>query len=126
MSSGVKFDHGKPRMSLLSREALTQIAQVLSFGATKYDAHNWRGGMKWSRLLDAALRHLHAFIDGEDTDPETGLSHLAHASCCLMFLLEYQKNHQELDDRFKPKTDNEEAIHRIESTSSRAANSRAP
>jgi hypothetical protein len=47
------------------------------------------------------MRHLHAFNDGEDKDPESGLSHLAHASCCLMFLLEFEKTHQELDDRYK-------------------------
>jgi hypothetical protein len=99
--TGKKFDQGKPRMELLSREAMVQIAQVLTFGAQKYDAHNWRGGIAWSRVLGAALRHLTAFIDGEDTDPESGISHLAHAGCCIMFLLEYEKTHKELDDRYK-------------------------
>ena len=40
--------------------------------------------------------------DGEDKDPESGLSHLAHAACCIMFLLEFEKTHPELDDRYKP------------------------
>jgi hypothetical protein len=48
------------------------------------------------------MRHIMAFNDGEDKDPESGLSHLAHAACCIMFLLEFEKTHQELDDRFKP------------------------
>jgi hypothetical protein len=47
------------------------------------------------------MRHLHAFNDGEDKDPESGLSHLAHLGCCVMFLLEFEKTHKELDDRFK-------------------------
>lgn len=53
------------------------------------------------RPLAAALRHVFAFIGGEDKDPETSLSHLAHASCCLMFLLEFEDTKKELDDRYK-------------------------
>lgn len=99
--TGKKFDAGKPRMELLSGIALQEVAKVLTFGATKYDAHNWRGGLKWSRVLGAALRHIFAYLGGEDKDPETGLSHIAHAACCMMFLLEYEVTHNELDDRFK-------------------------
>ena len=53
------------------------------------------------RPLAAAMRHIMAFNDGEDKDPESGLSHLAHAACCIMFLLEFEKTHPELDDRYK-------------------------
>lgn len=98
----IKFDAGKPPMGLLSRTALEEVAKVMDFGAKKYAAHNWRNGFDWSRTLDAAARHLYAFIDGEDKDPESGLSHLAHAMCCLMFTLEFEKTHPELDDRWKP------------------------
>jgi hypothetical protein len=97
----VKADTGKAPMSLLPRSALVAEAEVLAFGARKYAAHNWRKGMKWSRLLDAALRHLTAFADGEDTDPETGLSHLAHLRCCAGFLIEYQEKGLGEDDRHK-------------------------
>jgi hypothetical protein len=99
---GIKHDQDKAPMSLLSREALEQTAQVLAFGKQKYAAHNWRNGFEWSRPLSAALRHILAFQDGEDRDPESGLSHLAHAMCCIMFLLEFEKTHPELDDRWKP------------------------
>jgi hypothetical protein len=101
---GIKHDSGKAPMSLLSREALEQTALVLAFGADKYAAHNWRKGFQWSRPLSAAMRHLLAFQDGEDRDPESGLSHLAHAMCCIMFVLEFEKTHKELDDRWKPET----------------------
>ena len=74
---------------------------MLKFGADKYHAHNWRDGFAWSRPLAAAMRHIMAFNDGEDKDPESGLSHLAHAACCIMFLLEFEKTHPELDDRYK-------------------------
>jgi hypothetical protein len=101
-SSAVKHDDNKPPMNLLSREALEQTAMVMAFGKEKYAAHNWRKGFAWSRPLSAAMRHLMAFNDGEDKDSESGLSHLAHAACCIMFLLEFEKTHKHLDDRFKP------------------------
>lgn len=97
---GVKHDTGKTRLGLISPYALLMEAKVMTFGAHKYAAHNWRKGMDWSRLIDAALRHITAFNAGEDNDPETGLPHLAHARCCLAFLLEYSKTRPELDDRF--------------------------
>ena len=98
----VKHDQDKLPLHLLSTEALNQTAAVLKFGAQKYAEHNWRKGFNWSRPLAAAMRHLTAFNDGEDRDPESGLSHLAHAACCIMFLLEFQKTHPHLDDRYKP------------------------
>ena len=98
----LKFDDGKLPLHLLSTEAMNQTAAVLQFGAEKYAAHNWRKGFVWSRPLAAALRHITAFNAGEDKDPESGLSHLAHAACCIMFLLEFEKTHKELDDRYKP------------------------
>ena len=97
----VKADTGKAPISLVPRSAIVAEAEVLGFGAQKYAAHNWRKGMKWSRLGDAALRHLLAWIDGEDVDPETGLSHLAHLRCCAGFLIEYQAAGLGDDDRFR-------------------------
>ena len=88
---GVKHDNEKPQMALLSPFALEQIAQVMSYGAKKYSADNWRSGFKYSRLISAILRHIMAYMKGEAKDPETGLSHLAHASCGLMMLLEFEQ-----------------------------------
>jgi hypothetical protein len=101
LGSALKFDTDKLPVNLLSSEALMQTAAVLKFGADKYAEHNWRAGFAWSRPLAAAMRHIMAFNDGEDKDPESGLSHLAHAMCCIMFLLEFEKTHRELDDRYK-------------------------
>lgn len=100
--TALKFDQDKLPLNLLSTEAMNQTAAVLAFGAEKYAEHNWRQGFAWSRPLAAAMRHITAFNAGEDRDPESGLSHLAHAACCIMFLLEFEKTHQHLDDRYKP------------------------
>lgn len=102
--SGVKKDDGKNMLALLPFEALEQVGMVMTFGAQKYAAHNWRGGFKWSRLISAALRHTFAFIKGEDKDPETGLSHIAHAICCLLFLLTFVMDGGGEDDRYKKPT----------------------
>ena len=100
--SGTKHDQEKPDMSLLSSVAIIEVAKVMSFGKRKYAAHNWRGGIAYSRLLAACLRHVFAFLGGEDLDPETGICHLAHAMCCLMFILEFfLTGRSSLDDRYK-------------------------
>ena len=99
-TEAMKFDGEKTRMDLLDPCAIEQLAQVLTFGASKYAAHNWRKGISKSRLLAAALRHLFAYLSGEDKDPESGLSHVAHAMCCCMFLLGLE-HRADLDDRWK-------------------------
>jgi len=101
MSGGTKHDSGKAPLSLIPRVALEAEAQVMGFGAKKYGRHNYKQGFEYSRLLDAALRHIHAFNDGEDNDPESGISHLAHARCCLSMLLECINIGTATDDRFK-------------------------
>lgn len=55
--------------------------------------------MKWGRLFGATMRHLWAWWKGENTDPETGKSHLWHAATDIAFLIEYETTHPELDDR---------------------------
>lgn len=100
--SGAKHDGGKPRTDLLDTAWLLEVAKVLEFGSRKYAPHNWRKGIQTSRLIGAALRHILAYNNGEDTDPETGLSHLAHASCCLMFETNRQLlGREDLDDRYQ-------------------------
>jgi len=86
---GRKFDSGKPRLGLLPPHAVLAIARVLTIGSRKYEDHNWLhvAGAE-TRYMDAMLRHVFAHMSGEQTDPETGENHLAHAGCCLMFLLD--------------------------------------
>lgn len=90
----------KTRFDLVPFAALEEIADVLTYGANKYSANNWCRGTPWSRYFSALCRHIFAWWRGENTDPETGLSHLAHAGCCLIFLMEYQRNRWGDDDRF--------------------------
>lgn len=96
-----KFDAGKSRLTLLPFKQLEQVADILAFGAEKYGLGNWLKGTGWSRFLDAALRHVTAFSRDEDNDPETGKSHLAHAICCLLFVMYYYDEDIGDDDRIE-------------------------
>lgn len=101
---GTKHDSNKPPCELLSPIALLGTARVLEFGAKKYAAHNWRGGLAWMRIMGAILRHSFAFMMGEDLDPETGLPHPDHIAAETMFLQEMYRTRKDLDDRYKVAT----------------------
>jgi hypothetical protein len=87
--AGRKDDGDKIPLHLLPFDSLIEIAKVLDFGAKKYEPNNWRKGIVYSRLFRATIGHLFSWWMGKDLDPETGLSHLAHAGCCIVFLLHY-------------------------------------
>lgn len=98
-----KFDRaeGKAPVTMIPSAAVLAEAKVLEYGAKKYGRDNWRAapGFEWTRLADAALRHILAWNNGETNDPETGLNHLAHARCSLGFLLHYADVGLGTDDR---------------------------
>ena len=91
-ASGHKCDSVKLRMDLLSISALEGLADVLTYGAAKYNDRNWERGMNFSRVYAAVLRHLFAWWKGEDIDSESGLSHVDHALCGVMILSHYSAN----------------------------------
>ena len=89
MNNGKKYDADKPMMNLMPASAELEVAKVLTFGAKKYGAENWRRVENADdRYMAAAMRHINAARRGEVLDDESGLNHLAHAACCLMFILE--------------------------------------
>jgi hypothetical protein len=85
--------------------SLTHQLRTLSIGKgdpislTISGERNWEQGFQWSRTYAALQRHLMAWWAGENTDDESGQSHLAHAMCNLMFLMEFENTHGERDDR---------------------------
>lgn len=107
LNVAVKYDANKIPLELLPAPALEAIAEVLEFGRKKYASWNWAKGFNYSRLIGAALRHLFAFARGEDRDPESGLSHLAHAGCCVLFLITHERCRLGTDDRYKLGSSNE-------------------
>lgn len=87
--TGRKFDSGKLQYGLLPPKALKEVVKVLTIGAVKYDKNNWQKVPDAQyRYYDALHRHLWDWFEGQQYDPETGINHLAHAMCNLLFLLE--------------------------------------
>lgn len=85
---GRKNDAGKRPWDLVPFGAMGVVVDVLAFGAALYGPHNWRHvADPERRYFSAAMRHLVAWQEGERLDPESGLPHLAHAACCVLFLL---------------------------------------
>ena len=112
---GDKFDDGKPKihlvptdflrvlaldleaedpvpdLTLLPDKVIVQIAKVFEYGVKKYARDNWKKGLSEERIWDAVMRHLLKYRDGYDTDTESGLPHLSHAACGIIFLM-YERN----------------------------------
>ena len=89
-----KNDDEKVRMELLDPEFMVGVAQVLTFGAKKYDAHNWKRATKedTERIKGSILRHQMAYMSGEIVDPETNLNHMYHVGCNAMFLAYFDRH----------------------------------
>lgn len=92
------------RFALLPLDVLGEVAKVYAYGAGKYEEHNWRKGYPWDWSMDALMRHLVAWWEGEDLDQESGLNHLAHAAFHLLALMWYQKHAAGKDTRWKGPT----------------------
>jgi len=88
-TGGRKFDGNKLEYGLLPPLALKAVVEILTIGAQKYERDNWKHVPDAKRrYFDAAMRHMWDSKCGEKYDEETNKSHLAHAICNLMFLLE--------------------------------------
>ena len=92
----------KVPLGLIPPHAMEQTAWVHKLGADKYGPWNWREtGVCASTYVNAILRHLNAWRDGEDLDPESGISHLAHVACSANILMDAEYCDKLQDDRNK-------------------------
>ncbi len=98
-----KHDDNKNRLDLIPVAGIEAAGRAFTFGAKKYNDHNWSKGFAYSRLLGASLRHIFAYVRGQDKDPESGLSHIDHALACLMMLAAHETEGLGNDDRRKTK-----------------------
>lgn len=98
-----RFNQGKLRFDLIPPSLDEEVAKALGFGAAKYGDNNWRKGLTWTSVIASLRRHLNAFENCEDIDEESGLLHLSCMAANIAFLIEFQKTHPELDDRYRTK-----------------------
>ncbi len=94
-------DMNKPRLSLIPKEALWELGKALSTGEARYGTHNWRGGIPISILIDASMRHITQFMNGEDIDEQSQTHHVGCAMANLAFAISLLHNKPECDDRWK-------------------------
>ena len=99
-NTGLRYNSNKLRWSLVDFDALEDMVRVLEFGAKKYSDNNWKKGLKTSEIFESIMRHLTAYMRGEDIDIESGLSHTGHILCNAMFLAYMQKFKKECDTRY--------------------------
>lgn len=100
-----RYNNGKPQWSLVHYPSLEPLVRVLEYGAEKYTTgnesgrDNWKKGLPIRQVCESMLRHIYAFLDGEDNDPESKISHIGHIQANAMFLAYMMRNKPELDDR---------------------------
>jgi hypothetical protein len=96
---GTRHNQGKLKWSLVPQSALAPMVRVLEFGAEKYAPFNWQKGLSITEICESMKRHLDAFMEGEDIDPESGISHIGHLQCNTLFLSWMMEHKPEFDDR---------------------------
>ena len=90
-NQNAKADGGKPQISLVPPEIMRAIAKIREYGVNKYhNKNNWILVEK-DRYVDALMRHLLSYIEGEEFDKESGLPHIWHAACNIAFIIEMEK-----------------------------------
>ena len=95
----LKYDKDKLDWSMIPFPTLQEVVKVFHYGANKYAKDNWKSGTSHSRAFASMLRHLLAWYDGEDIDPESGLYHLAHLGAQTLMLADNIKRGTAIDDR---------------------------
>lgn len=104
-STALTYDEGKPPLAYLPWDAIREMAHVQLYGQQKYGSFwNYKKGMELGRNLSCAIRHIAAFMDGEDLDKESQCSHLGHAMCRVAFALQNLNDGTAIDDRHTQKS----------------------
>lgn len=98
-----RFGVAKPPIALIPGPALIHMADAFRDGAKKYGPANWRNDpVTTSTYVNAALRHILAYYDGETNASDSGVHHLGHAAGCLAILLDAEAQGTLNDDRPTP------------------------
>ena len=100
VGTGKRYDNDKLKIDLCPTSLIYAVSKVLEYGEKKYERNNWRGGMEWTKVWNCLQRHSLKWIDGEDIDDESKLSHLYHMAANIAMLIEYEETCPDLDNRW--------------------------
>lgn len=95
----LRYNTGKRQWSLVDFKSLESMVEVLEFGAEKYEKWNWTKGMPVTQVSESLLRHMFAFLSGQDKDPDSDCDHLGHIMANAMFLSYIMREKSQYDDR---------------------------
>jgi hypothetical protein len=95
----LRYNMGKLEWSLVDFDSLEGLVKVLEYGCHKYARNNWKKGMPVTKVSESLMRHLFAFLRGEDVDPESGCRHISHVMCNAMFIEYIMREKPHYDDR---------------------------
>jgi len=101
MSDALRHNDGKAELAYMATmpNAWRGFARVCTYGGTKYARYNYLIGAPYSQYVNCLLRHLLAFMEGEDVDAESGCRHLDHLVWNALMLAEMSVIQPERDDR---------------------------
>ena len=98
-NQALRYNNGKLQWSLVDFDSLEGLVRVLEAGAKKYSKNNWKKGMPVTQVSESLMRHLFAFLKGEDVDPESGCRHISHVMCNAMFIEYIMREKPHYDNR---------------------------
>lgn len=99
VDKALRYNDGKLQWSMVDFDSLEGLVRVLEYGASKYSKGNWKKGMPVTQVTESLMRHLFAFLKGENVDPESGCRHISHVMCNAMFLEYILREKPHFDDR---------------------------
>jgi len=98
-----KYGDLKAPLCMVPWSAIIYLAMAFKEGARKYGPFNWRTKkIESMTYVSALMRHVAAWVDGEENDPESGNPHLAHALACLAILVDAKESGNLVDSRPVP------------------------
>lgn len=90
----------KPSLTKIPQIALLWESLAMMDGGGKYGPYNWRDNKVVASIyIDALLRHVALWFEGQQKADDSGCHHLGHARACLGILLDAEATGNLIDDR---------------------------